>query len=93
MRRPRVAFLEGAMIFALWQLLLLPLDAVADNHDFTMISAQVGCEIRAMRDDAGTRLDAIIYASGNVTGTYVFEVRRLRSGKLETERGSFRYRK
>jgi hypothetical protein len=56
---------------------------VADNHDFTMISAQVGCEIRAMRDNAGTRLDAVIYASGNVTGTYVFEVRRLRSGKLE----------
>ena len=40
----------------------------------TKISVQVGCEIRATKNAQGTRLDAVISASGAVAGTYAFKV-------------------
>jgi hypothetical protein len=38
------------------------------------VSVQVGCEIRASKNDAGTRLDAVISATGAIAGTYAFRV-------------------
>jgi hypothetical protein len=44
-------------------------------------NVQVGCEIRAARSDAGTRLDAVISASGGpVVGSYRFRVEPMGGG-------------
>lgn len=44
-------------------------------------SAQVGCEVRATRSDSGTRLDAIITATGPVAGRYSFRVEPASGGE------------
>jgi len=50
--------------------------------------ASVSCDIRADRNDAGTRLEAVINASGPVAGTYVFTVKS-GSSAPKTQRGEF----
>lgn len=53
-------------------------------------SVQVGCEIRASRSDSGTRLDAVISASGPVQGSYDFRVEPARGGDaLISEQSEF----
>jgi hypothetical protein len=67
--------------------------AIVGSTDPTVYTAEaavkVGCEIRATRSDAGTRLDAIISASGKVSGTYSFRVEPRGSGKPMSEEGRF----
>jgi hypothetical protein len=50
--------------------------------------SNVSCQIRADRNDAGTRLEAVINASGPVSGTYVFTVRSGSSGP-RSQQGNF----
>lgn len=50
--------------------------------------ANVSCQIRANRNDAGTRLEAVINASGPVSGTYVFTVKS-GSSAPKSQRGDF----
>jgi hypothetical protein len=53
---------------------LLPLPDGDQMSRPTKVSVEVGCEIRASRNDAGTRLDAVISATGAVAGKYSFRV-------------------
>jgi hypothetical protein len=50
--------------------------------------SNVSCQIRANRTDAGTRLEAVINASGPVSGTYVFTVKS-GSSVPKSQRGDF----
>jgi hypothetical protein len=52
-------------------------------------SVQVGCEIRATRDNATTRLDAIISASGAISGTFMFTVKKQGGDEVKSETGEF----
>lgn len=50
--------------------------------------SNVSCSIRANRNDAGTRLEAVINASGPASGTYVFTVKS-GSSAPKSQRGDF----
>jgi hypothetical protein len=50
--------------------------------------AGVSCDIRAHRSEAGTRLEAVITATGPISGTYVFTVKSGTSGP-KSQRGNF----
>jgi hypothetical protein len=67
-------------------LALLPIAAIPDA---AFASVEVGCEIRATRNQDGTRLAAIISASGPVSGTYSFRVDRRGAGAPIAEQGVF----
>ena len=62
----------------------------AEMTPILTVAAQVGCEIRASRSDAGTRLDAVISATGPVSGRYAFRVEPQSGGEpLISEEADF----
>jgi hypothetical protein len=52
-------------------------------------SSAVGCEIRTIRNEMGTSLNAIISGSGPVSGTYVFNVSSDSGEAVKAESGKF----
>lgn len=52
-------------------------------------AARVSCEIRTQRNDAGARLDAVIRATGTVSGTFEFKVRNRANGETTSQSGDF----
>ena len=80
----------GHRFFIVPWLALLPVsEDVGEMANAASVSVQVGCEIRATRKEAGTRLDALISASGPVSGTYSFSVDRRGGDKVISEAGDF----
>ena len=70
-------------------LTLSPL-AAGELAPLPIVAMQVGCEIRASKSDAGTRLDAVISASGPVSGRYAFRVEPQSGGEpLISEEADF----
>lgn len=66
--------LVPALLAASWLALPASPDYADAMPDMLKASVNVGCEIRASRSDSGTRLDAVITASGAVSGNYSFRV-------------------
>jgi hypothetical protein len=56
--------------------------------------AQVGCQIRATKNDGGNRLEAVISGTGPVAGNYTFTVTPQDGGQpLKSESGEFKIEK
>jgi len=70
-------------------LMLLLMSGIVEMGMSAKASVQLGCEIRATRNDAGTRLDAVITGSGPVSGTYAFTVRKRAGDEVTSETGNF----
>jgi hypothetical protein len=52
-------------------------------------TARVSCEIRATRSDTAAKLDGVITASGPVSGTFVFTVRKRAGSEVVSQSGDF----
>jgi len=78
------------LLVAPW-LAVMPLSTPGEPMPSTIkISVQVGCEIRTTKNADGTRLDAVISATGAVAGTYAFKVEPRGGGEpLIDERADF----
>ena len=70
---------------------LLPITNIVDQMPRqSVVSAKVRCAIHASKDDAGTRLDAVISGNGPVSGTFAFRVEPHGGGTpLFDEHGNF----
>src|SRR5687768_2139634 len=63
---------------------------MGDMNAITPAAAQrVSCEIRATQTEAGGKLDAVIVASGPVSGTFQFTVRKRAGGDVISQSGDF----
>ncbi len=71
-----------------WVVLLNPMVNVMTP--IVPAAARVSCEIKAMRDDTGARLDAVIRGTGPIAGTFVFTVRKRSGGKVISQSGDFK---
>jgi hypothetical protein len=58
--------------------------------NITLISGEVGCELRTTRNNGITLLDVVISGSGPVSGTYAFTVRRDDGSEVISQSGEFR---
>src|SRR5215216_514828 len=76
--------------YLIWVVLLPISGGVGEMPELDRVSAQVGCEIRATNNPSGTRLDAVISASGAVKGTYSFEVNSRSGQKMTSKTGDFK---
>jgi hypothetical protein len=82
--------LSNGRCAAFW-LVLLPVSwAIADGIEMTQAAAKVGCEIRATRNDAAGKLDAVISATGPVSGSFVFKVQKRAGGAVTSQSGDFK---
>jgi hypothetical protein len=72
-----------------WLMFLLISGTIVEMSMSAKASVQLGCEIRATRNDARTRLDAVITGSGPVSGTYSFKVRKRAGDEVTSETGNF----
>jgi hypothetical protein len=63
--------------------------AVAGDAMMSKAYSGVGCEIRTSRHNEGTRLEAVISATGPVAGSYVLTVSHSGSSTPKLESGDF----
>ena len=69
--------------------LALPLVVQTMDNPAKPVANRVSCEIRAAQNDGGGKLDAVITASGPVSGTFQFTVRKRSGGNVISRSGDF----
>jgi len=82
--------LRHRLYAASWLALLPVSGSIGDGNEMTYAAAKVGCEIRATRNDAAGKLDAVISATGPVSGSFVFNVRKRAGGVVASKSGDFK---
>jgi hypothetical protein len=75
---------------AAWLSLPLLGQTMDDMSAITQAAQRVSCEIRATRTEAGGTLNAVILASGPVSGTFEFTVRKRAGGEVISQSGDFK---
>jgi hypothetical protein len=63
---------------------------MSDNMPAIPIASRVSCEIRTTHNAEGGKLDAVILATGPVTGTYTFTVHKRGGNDPISQSGDFK---